>query len=147
MSDADTTFRVIYRSHSRIPQESRETVLADIFDVARSNNKKAGVTGALLVTDHWFVQALEGDEATVTALYRRISEDDRHEKVSIVESGAVDAQVFSRWSMAQVSKSGRADIPLHDVGGRIHPASRSALTASQAAMLKQMRNIIGADVV
>jgi hypothetical protein len=147
MPDADTTFRLIYRSHSTIPKESRVTVLASIFDVARSNNKKAGITGALLVTDHWFVQALEGDEATVTALYQRISEDTRHDQVAIVESGTVDARAFSRWSMAQVSKSGRADIPLHDVGGRIHSAAGRPLTASESAMLKQMRNIIGADAV
>ena len=75
----------------QVAEESRETVLAEIFDVARSNNKKAGVTGALLVTDHWFVQALEGDEATVTTLYQRISGDDRHDKVpSHVRQRAID---------------------------------------------------------
>jgi hypothetical protein len=147
MPDADTTFRLIYRSHSTIPHQSREAVLANIFDVARSNNKKVGITGALLVTDHWFVQALEGDEATVAALYQRISEDPRHDQVAVVESGSVDARVFSRWSMARVSKSGRADIPLHDVGGRIHSAAPSPLSAGQSAMLKQMRNVIGADAV
>lgn len=147
MSDADATFRLIYSSHSTIPAQDRETVLAQIFDVARSNNKKAGVTGALLITDHYFVQALEGDEATVTALFERIRDDTRHEQVSVLESGAADSRVFSKWSMAQVSRSGRADIPLHDVGGRIHQAARTTLTADQSAVLGRMRNVIGADTV
>ena len=147
MSDAGTTFRLIYTSHSRIPADSRGTVLAQIFDVSRSNNKKSGVTGALLITDHYFVQALEGDESTVNALYGRICDDTRHEQVSVVESGAVESRVFSRWSMAQVSRSGHADIPLHDVDGRIHPAARRTLSADQSALLTRMRNVIGADTV
>lgn len=147
VSEQGAVFRLIYRSHSTIPTERRQEVLANIFDVARSKNKKAGVTGALLVTDHWFVQALEGDEATVTALFDQISSDPRHERVSVVESGLVDGRTFPRWSMAQVSKSGHADIPLHNVGGRIHSAAGGNQTEAQRALLTRMRNEIGADTV
>ena len=106
------------------------------------------MTGALLITDHYFVQALEGDEAAVTSLYERIREDDRHDQVSLVESGAVDGRVFHRWSMAQVSRSGHADIPLHDVEGRIHSAARStAVGKDERDLLGRMRNVIGADTV
>ncbi|PVZ04981.1 BLUF domain-containing protein [Actinomycetospora cinnamomea] len=147
MSDAGTTFRLIYSSHSRIPTADRETALARIFDVSRANNKKAGVTGALLITDHYFVQALEGDEAIVTGLYERIKDDSRHDQVSLLESGTVESRAFPRWSMAQVSKSGHADIPLHDVGGRIHPAARATLRVDEIEVLTRMRNVIGADTV
>ena len=65
------------------------------------------------MTEGWFVQALEGDESVVRGLYERISEDPRHEDVTVIESAPVDGRVFSRWAMAQVSRSGQADIPLH----------------------------------
>ncbi len=145
--ESDPVFRLIYRSHSRIPAEDRPKVLSAIFDVARSRNKKAQVSGALLITDHYFVQALEGDETAVRALFDRISSDERHTEVKVIEEGIRDQRTFSRWSMARVSASGKADIPLHTNNGEIHAAARSSLTREQIALLKQMRNTIGADAV
>ena len=145
MTEETRPFRLIYRSRSRIAEEERSTALANIFGVARSNNKQAGVTGALLVTDHWFVQALEGDEPTVRRLYEQIRDDERHDEVTVIESTAVDGPVFSRWSMAEVSKLGHADIPLHVTEGRIHAAAERPLTREQFAVLKTMRDTIGAD--
>jgi hypothetical protein len=141
------TFRLVYRSRSRIPSDDRSVGLADIFSVARTNNKRAGVTGALLVTDHWFVQALEGDEATVRGLYERIAKDARHDDVTVLETGAVDGRVFGRWAMAQVSSLGHADIPLHAADGRIRTAAEVPVTREQSAVLKTMRDTIGADTV
>ena len=145
MTEETRPFRLIYRSRSRISPEDRATALADIFGVARSNNKKTGVTGALLVTDHWLVQALEGDEPVVQKLYAHIRNDARHDEVTVIESTAVDARVFSKWAMAEVSKLGQADIPLHASGGQIHPAARQPVTREQFAVLKTMRDTIGAD--
>lgn len=122
-------------------------MLSAIFDVARSRNKKAQITGALLITDHYFVQTLEGDEAAVRSLYETIVTDERHTDVTLVEEGDCDHRTFSRWSMAQVSASGRADIPLHSNHGEIHAAARTSLTGEQIALLNRMRNTIGADAV
>ena len=145
MTEQTRPFRLIYRSRSRIAPEDRPTVLAQIFDVARSKNKQAGVTGALLVTDNWFVQALEGEEPVVQRLYEHIRDDARHDEVTVIESATVDERVFGRWSMAEVSKLGRADIPLHDHEGKIHSAAPRPVTREQSVVLKTMRNTIGAD--
>jgi Sensors of blue-light using FAD len=146
----DPVFRLIYRSHSRIPADDRPVALAEILRVARSANARAAITGALLITDNWFVQALEGQESTVRALYERIGRDARHEHVTLIESGSQEARVFSRWAMAQVSASGQADIPLEAVEGEeaIRPAAATEpLTREQTAVLRVMRNSIGADVL
>lgn len=140
-------FRIIYRSHSQIPQDQRSAVLGEIFSTARTNNKAVGVTGALLITDHYFVQALEGEESVVRSLYERISADERHNNVTLVDEQSVDARIFSRWAMAQVSASGHADIPLHTTEGKIKRAAHQTTTREQDSMLKYMRNTIGADVV
>lgn len=153
MSDPTTTgapgslFRLIYRSHNRVRPEDREAALVDVFRVARSNNEAAGITGALLITDHWFVQALEGEASGVQSLYERIRQDSRHENVMLVEAQDVPARVFSRWAMAQVSASGQADIPLEATESGLHTVSGVPLTRDQTAVLKRMRDTIGADVV
>ena len=154
MTDAaigsDPVFRLVYRSHSRIPAEDRPVTLAEILRVARAANARAAITGALLITDNWFVQALEGEETAVRALYERIRQDARHEHVTLIEAGGHDARVFSRWAMAQVSASGQADIPLEATEGEgaIHPAAAAEpLTREQTTVLRAMRNSIGADVL
>jgi len=141
------TFRLVYRSHSRVPTDRRREVLAEIFDVARAKNKTLHVTGALLVTDHYFVQTLEGEESRVRALFDRISRDERHDQVTVVVEETPEQPVFSRWAMARVSADGGPDIPLHTTDGRISPAALTSLTPDQMALLKRMRNTIGADVV
>lgn len=141
------TFRLVYRSHSRIAADEREAVLGQIFDVARAKNKAVGVTGALLITDHYFVQALEGDEAVVRPLYERISEDERHDDVVLLDERSVPSRIFPRWAMAQVSAAGSADIPLHTTDGVISRAAPQPTTRDQVEFLRFMRNTVGADVV
>ena len=82
---SETTFRLIYRSHSLIDAAARRTGLGEIFTTARRRNRGLGVTGALMLSDDAFVQALEGDEAVVRDLYAAIARDPRHDDVSLVE--------------------------------------------------------------
>ena len=141
------TFRLIYRSHNRIPSDRRKSELGAIFSAARSTNKRLGVTGALLTSGDWFVQALEGDEAVVRDLYARIGKDARHERVVEVESGEVDGRVFSRWAMARVSADGEHDTPLlaNAAKGGITPAAPRPTTPEQDAVLDFMRRTLGDD--
>jgi len=110
--NSGAVYRLIYRSHSRIGAAERKQQLGGIFTVARSSNKKLGVTGALLITDDEFVQALEGLEPVVRELYTKINKDKRHEHVELLESGDVSGRVFGRWAMAKVAADGEPDIPL-----------------------------------
>ena len=73
--NSESVFRLIYHSHSRITSAGRKYQLGEIFSVARSMNKKVGVTGALLISDDQFVQALGGAEPVVRKLYDRICRD------------------------------------------------------------------------
>lgn len=148
MPDDKATFRLIYLSHNLIPAGDRRAVLGDVFSVARSTNKKLGVTGALLITDDSFVQVLEGEEPVVRALYERISLDHRHDRVTVIQNGAVPGRVFGRWSMAKVSADGEPDIPLLtnvDKGG-ISPAAGHPTTPEQDALLNFMRDSITGSI-
>jgi FAD-dependent sensor of blue light len=139
--DSGAVFRLIYRSRSRIGTAERKQQLGEIFSVARSSNKKLGVTGALLITDDQFVQTLEGPEPAVRDLYVKISKDRRHEHIELLESGDSPGRVFGRWAMAKVAADGEPDIPLLanvDKGG-ISPAQPRPATEAQESVLGLMR--------
>ncbi|PVZ14665.1 BLUF domain-containing protein [Actinomycetospora cinnamomea] len=138
------TFRLIYRSHMRIPEHERKAELGEIFSTARSNNKRLGVSGALLVWHDQFVQTLEGDENIVRDLYATIHDDPRHERVTVLEEEMVPARVFGRWSMARVSDDDGPDIPLlmnRDKGG-ITPAAPRETTPEQDDLVATMREYV-----
>ena len=138
---AEGTFRLMYRSRSRIPAEKGKAELGALFSQARSNNKRSGITGALLLTDEWFVQVLEGDEAKVRGVYTRSAHDSRHDSLTVIESGTVGGRVFSRWAMARVSEGGEPDIPLIAHQDGISPAAGRGTTAEQDQLLDVMRSV------
>ena len=140
-SDTGVVYRLIYRSRDRIPVEGRRAELGALFSQARANNKRAGLTGALLLDDDWFVQTLEGDEAVVRRLFERIEADPRNDGVEVLEAGHVPARVFARWAMAQVADDRSSDIPLIAHADGISPAApRGATTAAQEDVLRVMRD-------
>lgn len=69
---------------------------------ARRRNPEAGVTGALLFNEDWFVQLLEGDREAVHATYHRIAADPRHEAVELLVDTRNPTRLFPEWSMGFV---------------------------------------------
>ncbi len=135
----ESLFRLMYRSRNLVPQDQRKLELGHLFSEARSNNKKQGITGALLLSEDWFVQVLEGDEDAVRALFSRIERDARHESVAVLETGQVPARVFARWAMAKVAEHGEPDIPLIAHADGISPAAGRGTTPEQDHVLDVMR--------
>jgi hypothetical protein len=138
-SSPDRVFRLIYRSRSAIPQPDRKVALGKIFSQARSKNKGQHITGALLVSGDWFAQVLEGDEALVRELYRKIGQDQRHDQVTLLETHTLTNRIFSRWAMARVSEDGESDIPLIAHVDGISPAAGNRATPDQESVLSFMR--------
>jgi Sensors of blue-light using FAD len=136
---AEQTFRLMYRSRSRLSDAERRIELGNIFSTARSNNKSQAVTGALLLTEHWFVQTLEGDEPTVRGLFARIETDPRHDDVVLLEAHPVADRVFSRWAMAKVAADGEPDIPLIAGTKGATAAAGHGTTPEQDEVLNVMR--------
>jgi Sensors of blue-light using FAD len=149
--DSGSVFRLIYRSHSLVADEERRTVLGEIFTTARRKNKRLDVTGALVISGDSFVQALEGEESVVRELYATISQDARHDHVSLVEEGMVAGRTFGRWAMAKVSEDGGADIRLMSNAqkGVIVAAPRPdpSVTPEQEVVLASMREALVLDTM
>jgi hypothetical protein len=108
---AESVFRLIYRSHSLIDAADRSTELASIFTSARRNNRGHEITGALMVSNGVFVQALEGVEEEVRELFDVIRGDSRHDQVKLVQQ-TVAPRTFGRWAMAEVSADNGPDVRL-----------------------------------
>ncbi len=106
--------RLLYVSHSRLAGDAASVAaaLADILAVARRRNAELGVTGALMLCNGRFAQALEGPGAAVQAVFDSIATDPRHVRVTIAEDGPVSVRAFPAWSMAYAGEDGAPDIPL-----------------------------------
>ncbi|MEL6964429.1 MAG: BLUF domain-containing protein [Pseudomonadota bacterium] len=142
---AEPCFRLIYRSRSLLPKDPKasEAELSEILRVARQNNQRQGVTGALILYEEKgrFAQVLEGPEETVKALIASIKKDPRHDSVEIREAGDVSARLFSRWAMALVLEHHEPDQPLIGTTGGIAEAAPWRVTEEQEAVLTRLRDM------
>ena len=149
--DTAPVFRLIYRSHSRIADQKRKTELGEIFTTARRKNKSRGITGALVISGDSFVQALEGEEAAVRDLYATISQDARHQDVSVLEEHGVGARTFGRWAMAKVGEDGGSDIRLMSNASKgvivAAKGSDPSVTPEQEAVLGVMRDALAVNTL
>ncbi len=94
-------YELIYTSLAVTPITEEE--VNKILSVAVKNNKQNDITGMLIYTNRAFVQMLEGEEATVKALYDKIYRDGRHENLRIFYEGYIQHRTFNGWSMASQS--------------------------------------------
>jgi hypothetical protein len=75
------------------------TTLDDILVSARRNNRRNGISGALICRSDLYVQMLEGSRAAVTRTFGRILADDRHLDTVLVWTGDAVARMFPDWDM------------------------------------------------
>ena len=81
-----------------------EDELLDLLTIARTKNKKYGVTGMLLYCQGTFMQVLEGEESSVDLIYRAIELDFiRHKNIIKLASGVIEQRNFPDWSMGFAS--------------------------------------------
>ncbi|MEZ5933372.1 MAG: BLUF domain-containing protein [Alphaproteobacteria bacterium] len=85
--------------------------LDTLLTTARARNEAAGVTGILLYHDGSFLQVLEGEEATVSEVYDRISKDKRHSELSLIFRGTIDERNFGAWSMGFYRPKDAGELP------------------------------------
>ena len=134
--------RLIYYSENHLGAGDGKMIgeLNAIMDTANRNNKRDGLTGALLFDTLWFVQILEGKREPVSAAFRRIVADERHAGVTLIDVGAIDERAFGKWWMglAVLRGDNRALYARHGIGERLDPRE---LTAVQVlALARELGN-------
>jgi hypothetical protein len=97
MEHSGDLISLIYLSAATVPFSALE--LRELLTKSRENNSKLHITGMLLFKDGNFLQALEGEEKKVLALYEKIALDRRHQSLVVLWQGPCSERVFPDWSM------------------------------------------------
>lgn len=98
-----------------------------LLDQARRNNRRDGITGLLYADKRRFLQAIEGPDAAVEALFARIQADPRHHAIVLLSCRPVQAREFGDWEMAHLTDATDRDAlvaRIRDLVARATPAVR-----------------------
>ena len=132
-------YRVLYRSSATKRSSNQE--LLELLEEAHQFNREHQITGMLLYSEGQFVQAIEGPQDVVLALYGRIQYDARHQQVETVREGPIPARQFAEWSMdfgfAALLEPEQAGNPL------VQPAALPGLSTTSAHLKVLMEAFIG----
>ena len=136
--------RIAYCSRSSVTGSRAEVEMQIrmILATARTNNRKASISGAMTFNENFFAQVLEGSSSDLDPLFGRIYNDPRHRDVKILAETEPMHRLFPHWSMAFVNTSN---------GGKHHPLSHfsfeAALTADAAPQGEQLLEALRQVVV
>lgn len=78
----------------------KDSDLQVLLTNCRKNNSENGISGLLISYQGSFIQFIEGDEATIDRLFKKIKKDPRHHNVTELASGYEKERQFNDWSMA-----------------------------------------------
>ena len=73
--------------------------LAKILESSQKNNALSEITGSLVFCDDIFLQCLEGEREVVSKLFNKISNDPRHDSVTILGMEDLSERDFAEWKM------------------------------------------------
>ena len=89
--------RITYTSRATYALD--ELALLDILHDARAYNEIDGITGVLLHDCGQFLQVIEGPEASIRNLIKRLQRDTRHEQFHVHEDVLTPTRLFEDWKM------------------------------------------------
>ena len=96
-------YRLAYASRSTfkpfVSASGMDVNIAQILEVARQNNQKNHLVGALYYGNGCFFQCLEGSKQAIDDLYTKLLKDPRHENLKILAYDAIEEAHFSSWEM------------------------------------------------
>lgn len=97
-------YRLVYYSENRIRTDDSDFAveIEKILSTSRRNNARAGLSGALMFSEGYFGQVLEGPQSAIEATFERLQRDQRHSDVVLLEFTPVSARIFQSWTMAYV---------------------------------------------
>ena len=94
----ESVFHLVYVSQAA--DDLSYTDIRNILDTSRGHNAQAGITGILILRDGYFLQVLEGSEASIKDLVSRIEKDRRNSSLKVLIEDFSEKPIFAEWSMA-----------------------------------------------
>jgi hypothetical protein len=119
-------YHIIYVSSAR-KLYSKEDLL-QLLEKSRKNNARNGITGALFYRDGNFLQVIEGEEAAVKTLYKKIKADHDHKGIIKIIEEEIPECEFPDWKMAFYDFSSQlAEVPEGFSDFLCHPTAENNL--------------------
>ena len=97
---------LIYVSVHKLTAEALTYQLTEIVTVSKRKNASVNVSGALIATDRYFSQVLQGPGAGVDGLMLAINRDQRHHDVTVIENMPIKRRRCPDWKLAYVGSAG-----------------------------------------
>ena len=121
-------YQLIYTSYAT--EALTSSVLNEIAEVSRTNNREAGITGVMLYHDGSILQVLEGEKEAVETLFAKIENDNRHIQIMVLMKRVSENREFQHWRMGfKHAASNEEDTSLfkltHNTLRRVIPANSS----------------------
>jgi len=94
--------QLIYASsnHGQLSVSDIKQLVSD----AEKENKACEISGFMCANRHFFLQCLEGKDSAIDTLFRSISADPRHSKVTLLSHQKIEQRSFPDWGMGVVTK-------------------------------------------
>lgn len=90
---------------SRARPGLRPSDTSEIIGASRANNARDGLTGVLVYSGDSFLQFVEGPDAALSELWRRLITDDRHRHLASLHDGSVPDRWFDDWRAGYVPEA------------------------------------------
>jgi hypothetical protein len=136
--------RIVYTSKSLC--DTQEALR--LRDQARILNARLDVTGALYLANGMFLQFLEGQEETISALFERIRGDARHTDCLVLDRRQISTRVFPGRFMAWLPASSEAVLLLKTIVAQNAPVA--SLDGSSAGAffyaMSRLQNVDSGDI-
>lgn len=112
---------------SRASHGISSQLIREILDSSQRNNPARGLTGILCCNADTFLQALEGPRNAINTLYNRLTEDNRHKDLTILDYEEISVRRYANWSMgwAGAKQANRELFLKYSCSDRLAPFSMS----------------------
>lgn len=114
--------RLLYVSECTMEQSVASASVREFVAGAQVRNAKLNLTGALLFTEKYFAQILEGPIRSVDVLMASINVDPRHGCIVVVDESPITERKFAEWKMAY---HGPSEFVSRHVSRLLHRTSKS----------------------
>ncbi|WP_395942897.1 BLUF domain-containing protein [Brevundimonas sp.] len=105
---------ILYVSESVRPDPTLLT-LAEILAASDRNNRRDGLTGALLVSSGHYLQVLEGAAQDLDRTLHRLEADPRHRALRILSRHPIRIRRFGDWAMVAARISPDQEAQMNEV--------------------------------
>ena len=92
--------QLVYTSLMKTKNGALAADIDQIIESSQLKNEESDISGCLMISGQRVVQFLEGPTSAVSALYRKISEDQRHKNIVELYRGNSSEREAGEWPMA-----------------------------------------------